>query len=211
LNSYWEIIRIKLKYSGFVRLFLDALGRIGVRITPYYIFVEGLSDKLDLNFNKDFEEYDLGFLSPDDMKVIAAIPGRHINEKKLIERLDNGKLCFGLKLNGELCAFTWCSLTEFRGIGKNKALAKDEAYLSDAYTFFPFRGRGIAPYIRYELYKEIAKLGKHKLYSYSSAFNAPSLKFKKKLKARIIEKHIYIKIFDKWKSSFLLKKFNRNT
>ena len=70
----------------------------------------------------------------------------------------------------------------------------------------PFRGRGIAPFIRYQLYKEVAKLGKQKLYSISDAFNAPSLKFKKKLNAILVEKHIDIEIFSRWKYSFLLKK-----
>ena len=206
--SYLQSIKIKYKYSGIARLFLDAFGRIGVQITPYYIVIEGLFGDLEPFFETGFEAYDVGFLGPDDMPSIAAIPGRNISEDKLVERLENGNLCFGLKKNAVLGAFTWCHLTEYRGLGRIKPLAQDEAYLFDAYTLFPFRGKGIAPYIRYQLYKELAKLGKHKLYSYSDAFNASSLKFKKKLNARISEKHLSIDIFRRWQFNFLIRKYN---
>jgi len=204
--SYWENIKIKLQYSGFTRLFFDALGRIGIKITPYYIVMEGLFNKSYPNFETGFEEYDTGFLGPEDMKAIAAIAGRHISEERLLERLEKGNLCVGIKQEGDLAAFTWCNLTELTGRGKVKPLKPDEAYLFDAYTLIPFRGRGIAPFIRYQLYKEVAKLGKQKLYSISGAFNAPSLKFKKKLNAILVEKHIDIEILNRLKYSFLLKK-----
>lgn len=206
--SYLQSIKAKLKYSGIVRLFLDAFGRIGVQITPYYIVMEGLFEDLKPYLGTGFEAYDVGFLGHDDMQAIAAIPGRNISEVELIERLENGNLCFGLKLNGDLGAFTWCHLAEYRGLGRIKPLAQDEAYLFDAYTLFPYRGKGIAPYIRYQLYKELAKLGKHKLYSYSDAFNASSLNFKKKLNAKITEKHLSIDIFRRWQLNFLIRKYN---
>ncbi len=204
--SYLENIWIKLKFSGFTRVFFDALGRIGIRITPYYIVLEGLFNKSYPSLETGFEQYDTGFLGPEDMKSIAAIPDRNKDEKKLIERLEEGNLCFGIRLKGELAAFTWCNLTEFMGKGKIKPLKPDEAYLFDAYTLIPFRGKGIAPFIRYQLYKEAAKLGKQKLYSISDAFNTPSLKFKKKLNAILVEKHIYIELFNRWNYSFLFIK-----
>jgi hypothetical protein len=203
--SYWKNIRIKLQFGGFTRVFFDGLSRIGIRISPYYIVLEGLFNKLYPSLETGFEEYDTGFLGPEDIKAIAAIPKRNIDEKVFIERLEKGNLCFGIKLNGELVAFTWCNLTEFTGMGNVKPLKHDEAYLFDAYTLIPFRGKGIAPFIRYQLYKEADKLGKKKLFSVSNAFNTPSIKFKKKLNAVLLEKHISITIFNRWKYSFLIK------
>ena len=70
-----------------------------------------------------------------------------------------------------------------------------------------YRGKGIAPYIRYQLYKELTKLGRNKLYSISDFFNAPAIKFKKKLNAKSHKLILFIEIFNKWRFSLLIKKY----
>lgn len=199
---------MKLQYGGYARLFFDALARIGILISPYYVVMEGLSNKSYPNLEKGLKDYDVTFLESEDMEAISAIPGREESEEELLNRLEKGDLCLGIKQNRDLAAFTWCNLTEFAVKGNKKPLKPDEAYLYDAYTLASFRGRGLAPFIRYQLYKELAKLGKQKLYSVSGSLNKSSLRFKKKLNAMIIEKHMYIEIFNKWKYSYLLEKYD---
>jgi hypothetical protein len=164
------------------------------------------------------------------MKTISSIPGRHftLTEEYFLERLRNGQKCFGLKYRGELAAFTWCDLdwcshVYFKGKttghtftwcnidrcahGYRFPLKDNEAYLFDAYTLMHFRGKGLAPYIRYRCYKELAKSGRHKLYSISECVNTPSIKFKKKLNAKFPELRLSVELFKKWSFDLHLKKY----
>lgn len=204
----WGNIKSKMRYGGLPRLFFDALARIGITVEPYYIVLEGLFDQPPSDFTTRFKDYDVSLFTSDEMKAIAAIPGKEENEKQLLERLSKGNLCVGIKHNSNLVGFTWCDLAEFTLKGNEKPLKPDEAYLFDAYTLIPYRGKGIAPYIRYQCYQQLADMGKTKLYSVSGAFNVSSIKFKKKLKASILEKHVYIEIIRKWKYNFLIKKYS---
>lgn len=204
---YWENVWIKLRYSGFKRLFFDGLGKVGIGIIPYYVILEGLFNNTLSHLETGFDEYEIGFLGPEDMKTIASIPGRNHKEEKFLSRLEKGNLCFGVKHHSQLAAFTWCNLQESTFKGCALPLKDDEAYLFDAYTLMPFRGKGIAPYMRYQMYKEAAKLGRNKLYSISDIHNTPSIKFKKKLHARFVEKHVFIRLFNKWTFNMSLKKY----
>ena len=209
LIASWESIKTKMHYGGFIRVFFDALARIGITISPYYIVMEGLFNESISNIEENFRVYDVSLLRNEDMKYISAIPGKEESEEQLIERLKKGNLCVGIKQNDNLAGFTWCNLTEFAVKGNMKPLKSDEAYLFDAYTLGPFRGRGIAPFVRYQCYKEVAKLGKTKLYSVSGAYNKSSLKFKTKLNAIIVEKHVYIEIFRRCRYSIFLKDYSK--
>jgi len=151
-------------------------------------------------------EYELGFLGLQDMKVIGSIPFREISYEEVLTRLKEGKMCFGAKQEGNLAAFSWCDIEEFNFKGLGFPLRKNEAYLFDAYTFDSFRGRGMAPYLRYQLYKELAKMGRHRLYSVSERFNASSLRFKRKLNARVIGSGLYVGIFDRWRFGSISEK-----
>lgn len=209
--QYWKNLWGKLRYSGLRRLILDGLGRIGIRITPYYIVQEGLFDKKLPHLETGFDEYDVGFLKPKDMKMISSIPGRNVTEEILLSRLKDGNLCFAVKHQGQLAAFTWCNLRESTfPKGSTFQLKDNEAYLFDAYTLMSFRGKGIAPYMRYQLYKELAKLGKSTLFSISDSHNIPSIKFKKKLNAKFLKKHLYIQLFNSRCFNLLLKKDGQN-
>ena len=141
------------------------------------------------------------------MKTISSISGRHITEEYLLERLRNGQKCFGLKYRGELAAFTWCDFDKFSFKLCGFPLKDNEAYLFDAYTLMHFRGKGLAPYIRYQCYKELAKSDRHKLFSISEYVNTPSIKFKKKLNAKLIELHLSVELFRKWSFDLHLKKY----
>ncbi len=204
----WENIKSKMRYGGLPRLFFDALARIGITIEPYYIVMEGLfGQPLSSELTTRFKDYDVSLLTADDMKTIAAIPGKEESERQLLGRLNKGNLCVGIKHHSYLVGFTWCDLKEFTLKGNEKPLKPDEAYLFDAYTLIPYRGKGIAPYIRYQCYQQLAVMGKTRLYSVSGAFNVSSLKFKQKLNAKITEKHLSIAIVGKWKFNFPIKRY----
>ncbi len=205
--GFWDRVKNKLRYSSFLRIVLDGMSKIGIRITPYYIVLEGLFNRSIPHFETGFDEYDLGFLGPNDMKEISLIPDRNIPEEKLLIRLKEGKKCFGVKYKGELVAFTWCDFIEYTCNDHRFLLKENEACLFDAYTLMSFRGKGIAPYIRYQCYKELYKMGRHRLYSISDCFNTSSIKLKKKLNAKLLELCLYIGLFKKWHLNLRLKRF----
>lgn len=204
--GYTKYIRMKIRYNPFPRVVLDGLAKLEIRIQPYYVVLEGLIDGVLPDLEVQRNEYELGFLGKEDMKVIGSIPFREISYEEVLTRLKEGKMCFGAKQSGELAAFSWCDIEECNFMGLRFPLRKNEAYLFDAYTFDSFRGRGIAPYLRYQLYKELGKLGRHRLYSITETFNASSLKFKRKLNARVIGSGLYVDILNRWRFSSIGEK-----
>jgi len=208
--EYLKYIIQKIRRNPNPRIILDGLNKLGIRIMPFYVFSEGHLSEAKHQMKNGFDEYDIGYLGPPDMGEMSEIPFRYICEKRLQKRLKQGNLCLGLRYHGELVAFTWCDLTRCNFTGLNFMLEEDEAYLFDAYTNPLFRGTGIAPYLRCRLYKKLADIGRHKLISVSEYFNTPSIKFKKKLKAKIIGKGLIIDLFNKWHFNSNFNKRVRN-
>ena len=204
--GYLKYVRSRIQHSPFIRTILDVLAKIGIEIDPYYLVAEGLFDDTIPHIEAGSYEYELGFLSPKDMKAISAIPNRIFSEEQLLLRLREGKICFGAKHRGNIAAFTWCDLDECHYKGYKFPMKTDEAYLFDAYTLDSFRGKGLAPYIRYQLYKELEKTGRMNLYSISERFNLSSIRFKKKLNARLVGQGLCVLLFKKWRFSTRLKK-----
>lgn len=206
--DYWKYIRQKAKYSHPLRLLVDGLWKLGISVRPLYIFQEGLSDAKIPEWEGKFDGYELEFLDMKDMGAISSIPFRNASSlDQLSRRLREGKRCLGMKHGGELVAFTWCDFEKFSFEGFWFDLADDEAYLFDMYTLVPYRGRGVAPYLRYEIYRELDLLGKKRLYSVSDCFNTPAVKFKLKLNARIIELGLLVELFGKWQFGRTIKKY----
>jgi hypothetical protein len=198
----------KARYSTWLRLVLDALSRVGIVIQPYYVVMEGLFGRPMPRMGDGLHEYEVGYLGPEDMKAVAAVPGRTISLESLNRRLAEGKKCFGIRKGGELAAFTWADLETLSGGVYARPLEPDEAYLFDAFTLVPFRGKGIAPYIRYLVYRELEKLGKTRLYSISLYVNTPSIRFKKKLSAKFLELRMYYRVFRRWEREFRIKELD---
>lgn len=206
---YFKELRIKFRYSHFLRLFFDAIARLGIRFAPYYLFEEVISPENSPKRPVGFDDYEVSFWGPEEMKSMAKIPGRKFSEEFLIQRLKDGHQCLGLKKDNNLAAFTWCNLREATLKYNLFSLNKDEAYLFDAYTLMDFRGKGVAPFLRYHLYTELQKLSRTKLYSYSDYFNTSAVRFKQKLGANKMKLLLIVDLFGKWHFSFYLKDYQK--
>jgi len=77
--------------------------------------------------------------------------------------------------------------------------------LFDLYTLISFRGRGIAPYLRYQMYKELFRLGRKRLYSISNRYNTASIRFKTKLNAKILYSGVHLELLKRWHVSSRVK------
>ncbi|MBC7790053.1 MAG: hypothetical protein H7Z74_08905 [Anaerolineae bacterium] len=187
---------------------IDALSQAGLRIEPYHLFLEGLAAAP--RPDGEFDKYDVGFLSAQDMPEIAIIPGRNFSHGDLLRRLNDGKRCLGIKHEGRIAAFTWCDY-EWCLFENDRLfpLAANEACLFDAYTLEAFRGQDLAPFMRYRCYEELAEIGRTHCYSVTVLFNAPALRFKKKLNAKVIELRVLIEILGRWRFHRRLKIYVR--
>jgi ribosomal protein S18 acetylase RimI-like enzyme len=120
---------------------------------------------------------------------------------------NDSHLCFGLKQNQEIMAFMWCNLDRCHWYASPFALKEDEAYLFDAYTYKKYRGMNLAPYLMYQVYKSLNKIGRTKLFSITEYLNTPAMKFKKKLGCRHLKLALFIKPFRLFKWNITLKDF----
>lgn len=202
---YWRSLPV---YGFVVRILIDGLAKLGLRIEPYYLVVEGIASRNLLPEAETFAECEFGFLGAQDMKAIAALPDRRFSEEDLLRRLEEGEKCFGAKYRGAVVAFSWCNFTECAfETHRLFSLRNDEAYLFDAYTVEAFRGQGIAPYLRSRWYQELEKLGRTRCYSITVALNAAAAQFKKKLQAQVVELRVFVEVLRTWRFHYSLWKY----
>ncbi|MBI3595921.1 MAG: hypothetical protein HY203_02065 [Nitrospirae bacterium] len=203
----FQRIWLKIRYRLLIQEVLTRLAGIGIQIQPYYLVLEGLFGSAKPEWESGFDEYSIGFLSNQDMKHVAALSGHPASEDKLLLRLKEGKKCFAVQYQGEVIGYTWCDLEECNFIGLRFPLKENEAYLFDAYTSRSFRGRNIAPYMRYQCYKELDKMDKVRLYSITSLFNTSSMKFKQKLNAKPLKLGLFVELFKRWHFDVPLREY----
>jgi hypothetical protein len=185
-------------YAFALRLIIDGLSQAGFRIEPYHVFLEELT--VAPQVERGFDDYEVSFLEAADMREIAQIPGRRFTHGELLARLSEGQRCLGLRHQGRIAAFTWCDFTAC--LFENDrlfALRDNEACLFDAYTMEPFRGRDLAPFVRYSCYRELARIGRTRCFSVTVLFNVPAMRFKKKLNAKVIELWVLVELFRRWR------------
>jgi hypothetical protein len=171
------------------------IARSGLMVRPYYVFKEGLFEGSQMDFNVESQGYAISFLTHEDVRSLDRIEGRFVTSWSMQDNLRKGHKCLGLKMNGNIAAFTWCRFDIFDfPRTKGFALQENEAYLYDMYVLKSYRGLNIAPLLRYSCYKELAKVGRTDLYSVSDFANKPAVRFKKKLNAKIVSLKLYLRI-----------------
>ena len=208
---YLRHIKSKLKYNGPLRVIMGGLYKLKISIDFYYIVQEGLAGGKIPAYEHGVDGYTLEHLGPQDIDALCAIPLRSTTRAQYVDYFKRGCLCLGLKKEGRLAAFTWSNLKQMTYAVHTRPLKSYEAYLFDAYTLMDYRGKGIAPYLRYQMYKELAKLGRVKLYSISEYLNTSSIRFKKKLNGQIAALYVWIRLFDKWGWHKLIKEYDQKS
>ena len=114
-----------------------------------------------------------------------------------------------LKYHDHIAAYMWCNLRECSSNLLPFQLEKHEAYLTYAYTFKAYRGKNLAPHLRYQLYVYLAQIGRTKLYSITKATSTPARRFKEKLKAKPLKFYLHVKFFKRLRWNILLKDYTR--
>jgi hypothetical protein len=208
-ESVFRKIRRKFKYGLAMEYILDQLARLGLEIRPYCIFQEGLALGAAQVFGSSFDRFETVFLGLQDMKELDRVDGRPYSEAVLRERLEKGQKCFAAKIDGKVAAFTWCRFDRIDCMQSVlQELKPNEAYLFDTYTLKAWRGGDLAPWLRWRSYQVLAGMGRDVLYSFSDYFNAPAIRFKKKLGARLITLRLHIRLGERYRRHWTLKRYS---
>ncbi len=197
-RRYLNFVSFKFKYYSWPRIVLGGLNVLGIHIQPFYVMQEGIAAGVYPPVSHEFKDLRTRYLEAEDMLAIAALPDYAASNDMLLTRLKKQNYCLGLFDGDKLAAFSWCDLEECNFRGYHFTLSPDEGYLYDAHTLREFRGKGLAPFVRYRIYRELEKIGRVTLYSITERFNKPALRFKKKLHAKRIDRGMHIGLFSRW-------------
>jgi hypothetical protein len=183
------------------------LERTGLKIVPYYILRESLFDLRESDVEPDLKPLVSGFLSGPEIEGLYAGPELIGLRDEMHRWNDKDCLCFGLKHNEKIIAHMWCNLNRCNIDLISFPLQPDEAFLFRVRTLKAYRGRNLAPFLSYRLYKSLLAMKRTKYFSAIEYFNTPAVIFKKKLKARPLRLGLYIGLFGKIKWNIKLKEY----
>lgn len=204
-----HLIRHRIRHGLILHSFFNLLLRVGVSINPYWIDVEGLHLCKEPKIRDDSKLYHIG---PIEKKVVIKLyQNLHWNTAELLDRLQSDYQAVGLFRQNVLTAFMLMRYESFSFRGNRINLSEDEAYLENMYTYEDYRGRNLAPYLRYQGYKMLAGAGKVRCFSITQYFNKSSQKFKAKLNAEHSEFWLHLGLFNKFKWNLLLKRYSIST
>ncbi len=196
----------KLRNGLFMLSFTSILSRIGIEFKPYFLFLEGLKGAREPEIKGNLSEYRCELLGADDMHTLD-LTIKDFNAQRKIEVLEKGEICIGLKHNDRVVSLMWIGCDEFTYGSTYRKLKNNEAWLAAMHTIDSYRGRNLAPYLRYKSYELLRDMGRDVLYSASEYFNSPAIKFKEKLNARKLKLIFYCRFFNRFLWSFTIRTY----
>ena len=201
-QRYWNIIKNGLLLFG-IR---NKLAQVGLDIRPYYWVQEEIFPCEEPIIKGDVFRYNVRFLNLEEIEELSKNLPKMLAQD-LIVGIKNGQLCIALEYNNEIAAFTFVELKNFVFNRKAFTLKDNEAYLLNMWTFHSFRGRNLAPYLRYKTYQLLREQGRNAKFSITEYFNKSSIKFKKKLNSKNLMLIMSIVIFKRYYWNFLIKTY----
>jgi hypothetical protein len=199
-------IRDKLRYNLLLQVIRNRLAAIGLEFTLYYLFNEELNLSEIPVIKGNVADYKLEFLKTEDMKIIGA-NARGYTKEIFLSNLKKGNKCFALKHKDEIVSFVWFDFNECNFKPKKFKLKGNEVYSHSLYTMEHYRGRNLAPYLKYQSYKILRKMGKDTCYSIIECYNFSSIKYMKKLNARKLKLALSIALFKKFYMNLTFKTY----
>ncbi|MFC2164289.1 GNAT family N-acetyltransferase [Acidobacteriota bacterium] len=203
--SLLKKIRSKHKHGLLAHTLSHKIGQKGLRIYPYYLIQERKDTDDPPDIKDNIEEYTFQFMVPEDIEILPESEELSRSKSVFRKRLDKGNKCFCAQHHGQIVAYTWFDFEACRFIEPLFNLKENEAYLFDMYTLKSHRGKNIAPHLRYKSYEALNEMGRDTFFSISEYFNAPAIKFKKKLNAKFLGTYIMFDLYRKWKGNLRIR------
>jgi len=200
-------IRNKINNGLFMHGLISRFQRIGIEIKPYYWEREFVKPCESPIVKGDSSEYSIKKFGPEEIKYLCS-NGFEYNEKEKLEDLKNGQLWIGLIHNKKIAAYSWIQLKEVKFRDVTIKLSSSQAYLGGMFTIESYRGKNLAPFLRYSIYKYLNEMDRDEFYSITDYYNYSSLKFKRKLNSKHVKIHLYFNLFRKYHWNFVLKNYD---
>ncbi|WP_179345209.1 GNAT family N-acetyltransferase [Winogradskyella ursingii] len=195
-----------IKHGLFLHGVRNNLAKIGLDFMPYYWVREATSTITPPEIRGEDKEFQISIFGKEEINYVKrTIIG--IEDKDLMADLKSGELCVGLKNKGTIAAYMFIKRKPFVFRKRHFNLRSEESYLHSMYTFEAFRGKNIAPYLRFHSYKLLEKEGVTKYYSVSEYFNKSTIRFKNKLNSKPVKLYLSMLLFKKWTMNFTLKSY----
>ena len=202
LKWFWNIISHGLLMHGLRNRFAS----IGIDFMPYYFVQEGVVSFNAPEIKGDNLGYQISYFGEAEINLIKkSIIG--IEGKDLLNDYKSGQLCIGLKHRDEIAAYMFVKKDEFHFRGRTFTFKKNEAYLHSMYTFETYRGKNIAPYLRFKSFELINEQGIDTVFSVSEYFNKSTIRFKSKLGSKHLKLFLSVVLFKKIQWNFTLKNY----
>lgn len=203
LKKYYKIIKNGLFLFGL----RNRLAKIGLDFRPYYWLEEEFLPCEVPQIKGDITKYKLRYLSLDEAKLINQRKSE-TDYNNMVRGMQNGQLCVGLERDNEIVAYMFIELNDFEFNKRVFKLKSNEAYLLNMWTMYAYRGRNLAPFLRYKTYRLLEEQGRDVKYSITEYFNKSSIKFKNKLNSKNHYLYLSIVLFKKYTWNFTLKKYS---
>ena len=196
-----------IKHGLFWHGVRNNLAKIGLDFMPYYWVKEATSSITPPEIRGDNKDFEISTFGETEINYIKnTIIG--IEQKDLLADLKNGEICVGLKNKDEIAAYMFIKCTPFTFRKRFFDLHPTESYLHSMYTFESYRGKNLAPYLRYQSYKLLEEKGINTYFSVSEYLNKSTIKFKKKLNSKPVKLYLSLVLFKKITMNFTLKTYN---
>lgn len=190
-------IGLRIRRRFVLSYLFENLAKIGIKIDPYYLTLRIICEETPLNLKPGLNLVIGKILSPSEIELVYSHPENKWFGSEKRKHVQEGCLCYGLKYNGEITAFTWCNLYRCHEIYPFN-LKNDEAYITETYTFEAYRGKNLAPFLKYQFNQYLMKAGRKKVYGFINVFNSPAIRYMKKINAIPIKIIFCVRLFDKF-------------
>lgn len=207
-KSTIDKLRDRFRHRHVLQSVFKFLGRHHIEILPYYITHESLKQESEPIVDTDLGPISTFLLSPAEIEEVYDHPDSEVMAYEKAILLNEHCLCFGLRLKGEIAAYMWCNLHRCHSRIAVFPLKEDEAYLCSAVTLKAYRGKNLAPLLRYELYRYLNQIGRTNFYSITEYFNTPAWKFKEKLGAKQLRLGLHIRFGSRYQRNVTLKRYH---
>lgn len=189
------------------QVLIDRLANWGFECRFFIIFRERLSYVGPRAFGPEFDDYETVMLGPEDMGQFDRVDGRNQTSDVLVQRLKEGKQCMALRQGDTIVSFTWFDPNATDYTPCRYPNTDNGVYLFDAHTLKAFRGRGLAPYMRYQCYEVLKRMGRENFYSATEYTNRAAYRFKEKLNAEKVLLYLRFRLFGWFDRTWILKRY----
>lgn len=183
----------------------NVLMRLGFDIDPFIVTIEKLEYCTKPKLRENSDLFLFRTLSAEEIENHYLVIG--MDKCALGALLSSNHIAFGMFYKDQLAAYMMARFEDYDFKSKDFSLEPDEAYMCGAYTYDAFRGKGLAPYLRYKCYEVLTERGFTKFLSITQYFNRSSLKYKAKLNAKYKSVYLYLEFFHKFSWLFKLKTY----